>query len=137
MLTVPRPPYLVLVGRAAFAAIFIASFAGHFKAGTIAYAAAAGVPLAGLAVPAAGILGLLGGLSVLLGYRARAGAWLLIVFLVPVTIALHPFWAVADPMGRQMQLAMFLKNVSILGGALLIAHFGAGPVSLDERAGRR
>jgi putative oxidoreductase len=137
MLTVPRPPYLVLVGRAAFAAIFIFTIAGHFKPETIAYAASAGVPLAGFAVPAAGILALLGGLSVLFGYHARVGAWLIIVFLVPVTLALHAFWAVADPMGRQMQLAMFLKNVSILGGALLIAHFGAGPVSLDERAGRR
>jgi len=94
------------------------------------------VPLAGLAVPLSGIVALIGGLSVLLGYRARAGAWLIVVFLVPVTVALHPFWSVADPMARQMQLAMFLKNVSILGGALLIAHFGAGPVSLDERARR-
>jgi putative oxidoreductase len=44
---------------------------------------------------------------------------------------LHNFWAVADPMMAQMQQTMFLKNLSMLGGALLIAHFGAGPLSVD------
>jgi len=42
-------------------------------------------------------------------------------------------WAVADPMMAQLQRAMFFKNLSMLGGALLITHFGAGPMSLDER----
>jgi putative oxidoreductase len=39
-------------------------------------------------------------------------------------------------MMRMMQQAMFMKNLGLLGGALLIAYFGAGPVSLDERARR-
>jgi putative oxidoreductase len=47
---------------------------------------------------------------------------------------MHKFWAVHDPMIAQMQMIMFMKNVSILGGALLITQFGAGPLSLD--AGR-
>ena len=41
---------------------------------------------------------------------------------------LHNFWTVADPIARQMQMVMFMKNVSMLGGALLISQFGAGPV---------
>ncbi len=129
--------YLVPVGRAAFAAIFIVSFFGHFAQQTIGYAAAAGVPLAHVVVPLSGIIALAGGLSVLLGYRARLGAWLLVLFLVPVTLAIHHFWTVPDPMARQLDMVMFLKNLSILGGALFIAHAGAGPVSLDARAGRR
>ena len=72
-------------------------------------------------------------LSILLGYKARLGAWAIVLFLVPVTFTLHKFWAVADPMMAQMQQVMFMKNLAILGGALLIAHFGAGPVSLDAR----
>jgi putative oxidoreductase len=128
--------YAVPLGRAAFAAIFLFAALGHFSQETISYAAGQGVPLAGVAVPVSGVLSLLGGLSVLLGYRARAGAWLLVLFLVPVTVMLHNFWAVTDPEMRQMQLIMFLKNVSMLGGALLVAHFGAGPISLDRRAGR-
>jgi putative oxidoreductase len=125
--------YLVLLGRICFAAIFILAAPGHFKAQEIAYAAHAGVPFASLLVPAAGLVALAGGLSVALGYRARIGAWLLVLFLVPVTITMHNFWAATDPMTAQLQMAMFLKNVGLLGGALLLSYFGAGPVSLDER----
>ena len=73
----------------------------------------------------------MGGISILLGYRVRIGAWLLVLFLIPVTVMMHNFWAVSDPMMAQIQLAMFLKNLSLLGGALLLAYFGPGPLSLD------
>jgi putative oxidoreductase len=61
------------------------------------------------------------------------GAAFLVAFLVPVTLSMHAFWAVKDPMMAQIQMAMFMKNVGLLGGALLVAHFGAGPYSLDAR----
>jgi putative oxidoreductase len=104
---------------------------GHFSAQTIGYGASYGVPLATIFVPLAGILSFLGGLDVALGYRAKIGAWLLIVFLVPVTLVLHNYWAVADPTAAQMQKIVFVKNLSLAGGALLIAYFGARPLSLD------
>lgn len=125
--------YLAPLGRAAFAAIFISAAAGHFSQQTIAYSAQQGVPLPQLLVPLSGLISLAGGLSVLLGYRARLGAWLLVLFLVPVTLMMHNFWALSDPMMAQLHQAMFMKNVSMLGGALLIAYFGAGPISLDAR----
>jgi putative oxidoreductase len=125
-----RARYLPLLGRALFVAIFLTTYS-HFSAQTISFAAQQGVPLAWLAVPLSGVIALAGALSVLVGYRAKLGAWLLVLFLVPVTLSLHRFWAVTDPMMAQLQRAMFLKNVSILGGALLIAYFGAGPVSVD------
>jgi putative oxidoreductase len=125
--------YLVPLGRLFFAAIFLASGAGHFSAQTIDYARQAGVPAADVLVPAAGILALLGGLSILLGYRARIGAWLLVVFLVPVTLTMHRFWGVADPARAMIQRIMFMKNLSMLGGALMLTHFGAGPFSIDYR----
>jgi putative oxidoreductase len=46
---------------------------------------------------------------------------------------MHQFWVVSDPMMYQVQFAMFMKNVSMLGGALLISQFGSGPWSLDAR----
>jgi putative oxidoreductase len=128
---------LALIGRAAFVAIFLTSGPMHFTQQVISYAAQQGVPAAPLLVPIAGLLALAGGLSILLGYRAKVGAWLLVVFLIPVTIMMHNFWAVTDPMMAQMQRVMFMKNVSMLGAALLIAVHGAGPLSLDaRRAGR-
>jgi putative oxidoreductase len=128
--------YVVPVGRVLFAAIFLMSFIPHFSAEAISYARQAGVPLASLAVPMSGVIALLGGLSIVFGYRAKIGAWLIVLFLVPVTMTMHAFWAMTDPMMAQMQQAMFMKNLSMLGGALLITHFGAGPISLDARLAR-
>jgi putative oxidoreductase len=123
---------VVLLGRLFYALIFLMAGPNHFAHQSIAYAAAQGVPLASIAVPLSGVIALAGGLSILLGYRARVGAWLLVLFLIAVT-PMHNFWAVADPMMRQMQMVMFMKNIAMLGGALLISQFGAGPWSLDNR----
>jgi len=128
---------LSLVGRVLFSLVFLAAAPGHFQAGTIAYAAAQGVPLASLAVPASGVLALLGALSVILGYRTRWGAAALVAFLVPVTFSMHAFWAVSDPMLRQLQMAMFMKNAALIGAALTLMASGAGAYSLDARAQAR
>src|SRR5713226_7039274 len=106
--------YLALVGRICFSAIFIFAAPGHFTARYVGYASQAGVPAAALLVPLSGLIAL-------------------VVFLIPVTFTMHGFWAVTDPMMQQMQLAMFMKNLSMLGGALLIAYFGSGTLSLDAR----
>ena len=55
------------------------------------------------------------------------------LFLIPVTLMMHKFWTVTDPTMAQIQMIMFMKNVSMLGGALLISQFGAGPFSLEGR----
>jgi putative oxidoreductase len=124
---------VALLGRFLFVLIFLMAAPNHFSSQTIAFAASQGVPLAPIAVPLSGVIALAGGLSILLGYRARIGAWLLVLFLAGVTPMLHNFWTVADPMMRQMQMIMFMKNLSMLGGALFITQFGAGPWSLDAR----
>jgi putative oxidoreductase len=124
--------YVSLLGRIFYSAIFILSGPNHFKAETIGYAAAQGVPLASIAVPLSGIIALLGGLSIALGYRAKLGAWLIVLFLVPVTLMLHRFWGVSDPQVAGLQLAMFMKNLSLLGTALIIARLGSGPLSLKQ-----
>jgi putative oxidoreductase len=124
--------YVSLLGRIFYSAIFIMSGPNHFKAATIGYAAAQGVPLASIAVPLSGIIALLGGLSIALGYRAKLGAWLIVLFLVPVTLMLHRFWGVSDPQVAGLQLAMFMKNLSLLGTALIIARLGSGPLSLKQ-----
>jgi putative oxidoreductase len=79
------------------------------------------------------VIALVGGLSILLGYKAKYGAWLIVLFLAPVSFMMHNFWTYTDPMQMQMQMVMFMKNMSMLGAALLIAHFGSGPLSLDKK----
>jgi putative oxidoreductase len=123
---------VALMGRFLFTAIFLMSGLTHFSSQSIGYASKVGVPMAEFLVPASGLMAALGGLSILLGYRARLGAWLLVLFLIPVTLTMHNFWAMKDPMMVQMHMAMFMKNLSMLGGALLITQFGSGPLSLDK-----
>ncbi len=125
--------YSVLLGRILYSAIFIMANLFHFSSQAIEHAASEGVPMAQVLVPLSGIIGLAGGFSILLGYKAKWGGWLLVIFLVPVTIMMHKFWGIADPQAAMMQQVMFMKNVSMMGGALLIAYFGAGPLSLDAR----
>lgn len=124
---------VVLLGRFLFSLIFIMSGFTHFSSQTIAFAASQGVPMASILVPASGVVAFLGGLSILLGYRARIGAWLIVLFLIGVT-PMHKFWGISDPMMQQMQMVMFLKNLTMLGGALLITQLGSGPWSLDSRS---
>jgi len=127
---------VVVLGRFLFALIFLMAGANHFNKQTIGYAASQGVPLASIAVPLSGVVAIAGGLSILLGYRAKIGAWLIVLFLVPVSLMMHKFWTVTDPMMAQIQMILFMKNVSMLGGALLITQLGAGPFSLDARRSR-
>src|SRR5215831_13207969 len=113
-----------LAGRILFALIFVVAAPRHFTAEGIGHAAELGVPWASLCVPVSGLMALAGGLSVASGYRMQWGAWLLIAFLVPVTLMMHGFWRLHDPQAVHIQQAMFLKNVALVGGALLLAQFG-------------
>jgi putative oxidoreductase len=122
---------IVPIGRVLFALIFIASIVGHFSSAEISEAAAHGVPLATILVPLAGLIALVGGVSVLLGYRARFGALLLLVFLVPVTLIMHKFWGLPDPQMAMLQKINFMKNTSLIGTCLLLMYHGSGPYSLD------
>jgi putative oxidoreductase len=115
---------LYFVGRLFFALIFIVAAPRHFTAEGIQHAADLGVPFAAFCVPLSGLMALAGGLSVASGYRSQWGAWLLIAFLVPVTLMMHGFWRLNDPQAVHIQQAMFLKNVSLAGAALLLAQLG-------------
>lgn len=124
--------YTVMLGRFLFSILFITAAPAHFYSQTINYAAAMGVPLSGFLVPFSGLMAFMGGLSILLGYKAKWGAWTLVMFLVPVTLMMHAYWRLSDPMQAQIQHIMFMKNTALTGAALLIAYFGAGPGSVDS-----
>ncbi len=126
--------FISLIGRILFSLLFLMAIMGHFSSGTIAYAASAGVPMASIMVPLSGIIAFIGGLSIVLGFKTKIGAWLIIIFLIPVTFMMHKFWTVSDPMAQQMQMANFMKNMGLIGGALFLTYFGAGPISIDNKA---
>ena len=126
--------YAVPIGRVLFALIFIMSGFGHLfdLEAMSGYAASKGVPLPTVATVVTGIMIIAGGLSVLLGYKTKIGAILLAVFLIPTAFMMHAFWGV-DEATAAAEMPHFMKDLALAGGALIIAYFGAGPYSLDNR----
>ena len=98
----------------------------------IDHATSMGVPLARLIVPISGIIVFIGGLSILLGYKAKIGAWLLVIFLIPTTFVMHNFWQETVPHRVMMQNFCFWKNIALLGAALMLTYTGSGPLSLEK-----
>lgn len=129
--------WAVPTGRFLFSLIFIMSGINHFSSGSVSYAANAGVPMADILVPVSGLIALIGGVSVLIGLHARVGAMLLLLFLIPVTLMMHDFWTISDPEMAQMQMTQFMKNLGLIGGAILVSFYGAGPVSFDHYQARK
>lgn len=73
------------------------------------------------AVLGSGLIAVLGGLSIMLGALPTVGIILLVMFLIPVSLMVHNYWADNDPAARQANQTHFLKNVGLLGGALILA----------------
>jgi putative oxidoreductase len=74
---------------------------------------------------AAVVFKIVGSLLLILGCSVRLGATLLILFLIPATVVVHCFWAL-PPQEQSLELVMFMKNVSILGGLFVVLAFGRG-----------
>jgi putative oxidoreductase len=77
------------------------------------------------------IIEVLGGICLVLGFRARFWAWLMFLYLIPVTFMVHNYWTYAAPQ-RADEIVHFYKNIGIMGGLLMIAAFGAGSASVDK-----
>lgn len=125
----------VVVGRVFLAIIFMISGVAKFldwPANVAAMESQAGIIGMSWLLAVAGIVEIMGGLSILTGTFARVGALALFLFLIPVTALFHDFWSFSGA-ERQLQMAMFLKNLSIMGGLLLVVGFGAGRASIDQK----
>jgi putative oxidoreductase len=135
--TTPLQDTLALIGRILLALMFVpAGFSkiGGF-AGTVGYATSAGLPLPEVGVALAIVIELIGGLMLLVGFKTRWAALALALFTVVASLFFHNFWAMPEAQ-KMMQQLMFMKNLSIVGGLLAFATFGAGRFSLDaKRAG--
>ncbi|MBZ0232626.1 MAG: DoxX family protein [Deltaproteobacteria bacterium] len=121
-----------LVARIAVSAIFLVSGFSKLSdpAGSTAYMNSAGVPGAETLVYVAGMAELLGGLSLLFGFLTRIGALGLFAFLIVTSLFFHDFWNLTGA-ERLTQMVQFMKNLSIMGGLLMIVASGAGRYSLD------
>src|SRR6266550_1593834 len=125
--------FLLLAGRVLMGWIFVES--GWRKLfGMDAFIAS----LANRRVPYASVLGWIGaaaeffgGLALLLGAWTRCAALVLIVFTIVATLIGHRYWELTDAAARRMQQSHFAKNVTIIGGFLLLLVTGGGRFSVD------
>jgi putative oxidoreductase len=120
--------YLTLVGRLLLGLIFLVSGINKIADphGTQQYMTMMGMTsMTTLFYIGAVAIELGGSLSLLLGYRARIGGWLLFLFLIPTTLIFHTH------LSDQNQFIHFLKNLSMMGGLLYVAQYGAGRYSMD------
>lgn len=115
------------LGRLLLSIIFI--FAGIGKitdyATTQGYMESVGVP--GMLLPLVIAFEVLGGIAILLGYKARLIAFLFAGFSIVSAILFHQFWT------DESQMISFMKNISIAGGFLMIFAHGAGAYSIDNK----
>jgi putative oxidoreductase len=112
-----------LIGRILFVFLFALSGAtNHMSRTGVEYARAYGAPAPQVFVPLSGVVIIVGSLLVALGIWADLGALLLAAFLIPTTFFMHAYWKETDPQMKQAQQINFLKNVGLLGGALVIFY---------------
>ncbi|WP_147437660.1 DoxX family protein [Streptomyces radicis] len=113
---------VVLIGRIVFVALFLNSALGHLTQtpAMAGYARSKGVPFPEASVLLSGILMVVGAVSVVLGVWPDLGALLLVAFLVPTALLMHPFWKETDPATRQNDMVHFMKDLSLAGAAFML-----------------
>lgn len=111
-----------LIGRILFGGFFVMSGMNHFmKTGMMTqYVASKNVPSPKLAVMASGLLLILGGLGIVVGAYVQIAVLALVLFFVPVSLKMHNFWTVTDPQQRMAEMVNFLKNMALMGAALMM-----------------
>ncbi len=110
-----------LLGRLLVGAYYLMGAYHHFADVHMLTRAAAGhgVPAPEAAVLVAGLLLAIAGVTLLLGAFPRLGVLALVLFLLPVSLLMHPFWADANPAMRMADQINFTKNMALLGSALM------------------
>ena len=124
-----------LAGRVIAGCFFLINGFNHLAKLSImtGYAKSKSIPAPAVAVGGTGVLLLLGGASLLLGYHPTIGAGLLVIFLLATSFGVHNFWSVQDPMTKLGEMTRFLKNMALLGLLLMtLAIPRPWPVSLGR-----
>jgi putative oxidoreductase len=124
----------ILIGRVLLALMFVLAGFGKLAGleGTAGYIASKGLPLPMVLAVATGVLELVAGLLLIVGWQARWAALALAGFTVVASVIFHNYWAMPAEQ-QMMQQLMFMKNLGVVGGLLAIFGLGAGALSLDAR----
>lgn len=124
-----------VAGRIMISTIFLLSAVGNKipNFNDVAnYMGSKGVPQAQLLLAGAIVFLIVGSLSIIVGFKARIGAALLLVFLILATYYFHDFWKL-EGAEKQQQMIQFMKNLSMMGTMVFMIANGSGAMSLDAR----
>ncbi len=122
---------ILVIGRILFGGFFLMSGINHFTKleAMTGYAKYKKLPAAKLGVLISGLMLVIGGLSVILGYYADLGTLLLAIFLVLAAVIFHNFWKETDATAKQNEMLGFMKDIALAGAALilfaLVSKYGA------------
>jgi uncharacterized membrane protein YphA (DoxX/SURF4 family) len=113
---------ILVIGRILFGGFFLMSGINHFTKleAMTGYAKYKKLPAAKLGVLISGLMLVIGGLSVILGYYADLGALLLAIFLVLAAVIFHNFWKETDATAKQNEMLGFMKDIALAGAALIL-----------------
>jgi putative oxidoreductase len=130
---------IVLLGRVALGAIFVKSGLQKLMALSAFAASLAnrGIPQSSTWAVIGATVEFVGGLMIVTGFRVRPASLLMVLFVIVATGISHRYWELADAAAQRAQESQFFKNLSILGGFLLLYVCGAGRFSLDTLLRRR
>jgi uncharacterized membrane protein YphA (DoxX/SURF4 family) len=111
-----------LIGRIIIGLYWLNSAFAHFTQtkSMVPYAKIKGVPFAEVAVPGTGVLLLIAAVSILTGIYPVLAVATLAIFLIPVTVMMHNFWAVEDQAMKMNDTIMFTKNMALLGYTMVL-----------------
>lgn len=128
-ITIPSPA-IGIIARILFTLIFFLSGITHFTSmQSYINLMPAPIPFRAFWVAISGVVELAGATMILLNYRPRLGGWLIVIFLVPVTIVVHgtAMFMLPDQVMRAVNVSMFLKGLAMIACALFITQFGVTP----------
>ena len=127
----------LIAGRVLFALLFVSSGVNHFtqNAAMTGYAKYKKIPMAQISVYVSGLMLVLGGIYIALGFYADLGALLLAIFLIPTAFLMHAFWKESDATAKSNERIAFFKDLSLAGAALIIFALLRGGADFGSNLG--
>jgi putative oxidoreductase len=123
-----------LVGRILLALMFLLSGISKIDgfAGTVGYISSVGLPLPSLLAAGSMALEIVAGIALIIGFKTRWAALALALFTLAAAVLFHNFWSMPSDQ-QMMQQIIFMKNIAVTGGLLMLALAGPGAWSVDRR----
>ena len=123
--------FILLVARLCFGIAFLWSAVDKITnwRGATSYMESKRIPKVSLILPLSIAIQMIGGISILLGFHAKIGALLLILYTIGTGLKMHDFWTMSGD-ERATEKTLLLKDVAILGGLLVILALGVGTFAM-------